>query len=57
MVWYALAYTGRVVCVLQLAEPLVMYLTIELLHTIEVLHACKIIHGDLKPDNILFYSL
>ncbi|CAH1793208.1 unnamed protein product [Owenia fusiformis] len=41
----------------QIEEPLVMYLTIELLHIIEKLHKCNIIHGDIKPDNFLVMDI
>ncbi|KAL4240250.1 protein kinase [Mactra antiquata] len=34
-------------------EPVMVYMTIELLHIIEHVHKCQIIHGDIKPDNFL----
>ena len=38
-------------------EPVMIYMTIELLHMIENLHRCQIIHGDIKPDNFLVLKL
>lgn len=38
-------------------EPVMVYMTVELLHLVENLHRCYIIHGDIKPDNFLILPL
>ncbi|XP_045214958.2 mitotic checkpoint serine/threonine-protein kinase BUB1-like isoform X2 [Mercenaria mercenaria] len=39
--------------IIQHLEPVMAFMTIELLHLIENIHKCHIIHGDIKPDNFL----